>query len=661
MTEFFSDDADRLMFSPDAIAEMLGNREYAEAPAMGPGAESTAAPADWRDVISQRGYEFCVRWETGGKAYYNQIIKARPVWPGFASGITIGCGYDLGYHTLAQFRADWGTRIGKAAFDRLVKCIGFTTTAPDRPAKVVKAKALVASLKDIVVPWDVAIAQFDTSKMPHLVGQLYRALNNLDALHPHGRAALLSLAFNRGPGGFAAAGDRYVEMREIARLMDRQEFAKIPAQVRRMGRLWAGSSLETRRNEEADLFSDGLKEESIFFVAPAGVEAVAAAPLQEDHADVAEAVDQGPDEAPEDFDTEAPAFALEGPGPGLADVKWNPNDEDQPDYRHLPKPQQSGAFELTPADIEALIRLNDFALRPAAPQQPHLVVFALRGASIVGADKREGVAAVLLDDIRPDHRAYRCVMGVLNRDTGRMSVYKASTVPNASAVLGCFRLAQAGKDLTGNVLPTGCYTYTFGTHKAGQDGEIRGVLRLSQASTGASPVVVLRSRDDVMYDRRDFWDPCAPADNIHPGRRTTGFSSLGCLTLPGDYNKATRVHTGLWADFRVALGVGRTFAASDDGKQFSSVLLTGLDAAIAARLREAGQIDTPAVANAALRRLRFGSKGAAVADLQARLGLAPDASQLLGPVTRMALIKRQEQRLGWADGIWSDEMAAALF
>ena len=59
-------------------------------------------------------------------------------------------------------------------------------------------------------------------------------------------------------------------------------------------------------------------------------------------------------------------------------------------------------------------------------------------------------------------------------------------------------------------------------------------------------------------------------------------------------------------------------------------------------------------------RLRFGSQGAEVARLQTLLGLAPDASQRIGPVTRAALIRRQQQRLGWADGIWSPEMAGAL-
>lgn len=90
----------------DELIEMLGYREGASE-ASSAMTEGPGAAADWRDVISQRAYDFIVGWETGGKAYYERVIRSRPVWPEFSSGITIGCGYDLGFHTDAQFRSDW--------------------------------------------------------------------------------------------------------------------------------------------------------------------------------------------------------------------------------------------------------------------------------------------------------------------------------------------------------------------------------------------------------------------------------------------------------------------------------------------------------------------------------------------------------------------------
>ena len=176
-------------------------------------------PANPRDAISQTGHDFIVRWETGGQDYYERVIKGRPEWPAFSSGITIGCGFDLGYHQLQDFQSQWGSRLAKADFDRLVQTIGFRTVEPNRAQKILQAKALVRSLSDIVVPWNTAIEQFDNSNFPNLIAQLYAALNNVDQLHPHCRGALLSLVFNRGAGGFRLAGDRFTEMRAIGDLM----------------------------------------------------------------------------------------------------------------------------------------------------------------------------------------------------------------------------------------------------------------------------------------------------------------------------------------------------------------------------------------------------------------------------------------------------------
>jgi hypothetical protein len=229
--------------------------------------------------------------------------------------------------------------------------------------------------------------------------------------------------------------------------------------------------------------------------------------------------------------------------------------------------------------------------------------------------------------------------------------YQASTVPNAGYVFKCFSEFSAGTkidNLTGNILLTGCYTMTVGTHRKGTPGEIPTVLRLSKTSTGASEAVVLRSLADVSYDRFDCFHRATPANNIHPGQLSQGFSSAGCLTFPGRY--ANGQHTGSWADFRSALGIND----QSDGRQFSLVLLTGLDAAMAWNIRVAGGNKL------ILARLRTGSKSDIVMKLQAALGLKPDPSQLIGPVTRHNLIYRQIEKLGWADGIYSAAMDELL-
>jgi hypothetical protein len=240
---------------------------------------------------------------------------------------------------------------------------------------------------------------------------------------------------------------------------------------------------------------------------------------------------------------------------------------------------------------------------------------------------------------------------VYDRSAKILSAYQASTVPNAAYVFKCYAMALAGTataNLTGNILPTGCYTYTVGPHHPGTLREIPTVLRLAQSATDASSVVVLRSINDTIYDRFDLFVTAAPADNVHPGQMAQSFSSAGCLTLPGFY--ANGQHTGIWRDFRAALGLGR----ASNGTHYSLVLLTGLDAALATQVRAGAR----PIAN--ITRLRHGSTGPRVAALQKALGMTPEANPQLGPVTRQALIARQTAKIGWADGIYSPAMDQLL-
>lgn len=635
------------------IAETLG---YREEPAAFEETTAGLAPErpipDWPDVVSVAAYEFILKWETGGKAYFEGVIKGKPVWPGYSSGITIGCGYDLGYHQQPEVAADWSSRLPAAAMQRLNGVTGFRTVDPGRSEKVARAKELVKLLSDIVISWQIAVSQFDESKMPALVTTLERALPNLDRLHPHCYGALLSLVFNRGTP-FRNASPRFAEMVEIGKLMEQgvlAAFAKIPAQLRSMERIWgADSGLAKRRHGEAQLFELGLREMEVVSGISAPRPEAAESPGAEQH----ESIEAEPTDDPvlglpgEEAELIPGRFFPEAAGLNPNHVAWNSKDDEQPDYRHLDTRHAGKVFEALPEDLDLLIRCNFFQ----APQNQPLVIFALRGAKLVGSQVQLDRDSVMMQDQRPDHRTFRCVIGVYDRARRKLSAFQASTVPNAKFVHLCYSQSQAGSSLgslTGNILPTGCYTYTVGTHKAGQPGEIRGALRLSKTSTGADRVMVLRSIEDVTYDRLDVWHDCIPADNIHPGQLNTGFSSAGCLTLPGSFRNGQ--HTGAWAQFRAALGLT---GQNENGRQFRCVLLTGLDAAVSAALREEGALADDDRVRENMVRLRHGSQGEPVRKLQDALGLEPDQSQLVGPVTRAALIQRQQQHLGWADGILS--------
>jgi hypothetical protein len=214
--------------SPSQIEEALAYREAFENPEPEePGFAPERPLPPWQDVVSPAAYSFIVKWETGGRPYYEQVI------------------------------------IAASSLNRLMAAVGFKATDPGRDAKVVRARELTKLLADITIGWDVAIVQFDESKMPTLIGQLERALPNLEKLHPHCYGALLSLVFNRGTP-FRNPGPRYVEMVEIAKMMKTgtpEAFAKIPDQLRSMARIWgADSGLGQRRKGEADLFALGLRE-----------------------------------------------------------------------------------------------------------------------------------------------------------------------------------------------------------------------------------------------------------------------------------------------------------------------------------------------------------------------------------------------------------------
>jgi hypothetical protein len=179
----------------------------------------------------------------GGQAYYNKKL-IHPTWPGGASGVTIGVGYDLGYNTSAQFTADWGSRLDKGAAERLAKCLGSKGTA---------AKALIPGVKDIAVPWAAASAVFFARTVPRFYKQAQGAFPGMERLPLDAQGALVSLVFNRGT---SMKGKSRVEMRAIRDLVPKGDLKGIAAELRKMKRLWMGKGLDgliRRREDEAKL------------------------------------------------------------------------------------------------------------------------------------------------------------------------------------------------------------------------------------------------------------------------------------------------------------------------------------------------------------------------------------------------------------------------
>ncbi|OEO33123.1 hypothetical protein VW23_008140 [Devosia insulae DS-56] len=622
--------------------------------ATAPSAEAIAAAAR----VSAAAFKLIVDYETGGRAFYDTVIKKRPIWPKGSSGITIGFGYDLGYVTLDEYQRDWATLIaGLSTSQRsaLQACVGFHS-GKDSEAKL---KALLQTVLDITVPWEMAEVEFKAQTLPKFSLLTQSALPNTDRLSGDCFGTLVSLTFNRGASYSKAhnpatdSKDRFREMRAIKAAMAAQNFADIPKQLKAMIRIWVGTSIaegmKRRRNDEAALFLTGLAGgptiSSEASMLEAGVAAADAALPPEAESTTGKTDEDFWTETGED---ELAAAAAEGFMIGVAGVgaTWA-SDEVQPDYAHLGGNLTQGVpFELTADDLALLARLNDFnvdALGNGAP-----ILFGLRGAGVV---KDHASGGIVLMDQRPDHVVPRCTIGVWHRAEGKLSVFPGSTVPNQAAVAKFKADGSAG-----NLLATGLYNYVCGPHITSR--ETPGCFLLRNPDMSKRVVVVRRSKNDLTYDKTDVVDRCAPGDNIHPAffSNASGFSSLGCQTVTGTFKDG--VHSGPWAAFRKAAGL--TDKDGEPGKRYLYMLLTGAEARIASRLRLDGLAADP-IAARRLRRIRFGSSSEAAKRLQGKLNLS-DPDGAMGPLSTETLHKAQAGMAGarGSDGIFTPDMDAAL-
>jgi hypothetical protein len=206
-------------------------------------------------MLSKKSLDLILEFEVGGgENYYNKFLK-NPAWPEGQSGVTIGVGYDLGYVNKAEFSEDWKD-LPKEIFDRLYKVVGI---------KGYNAKNLIRGLKDITIPWDLALKVFNNKTITKFYNLTRQTFPNFDNLPEDAKGGLVSLVFNRGA---ALEGDRRREMKLIRDGMklvsnyDQKALTFIANQIRNMKRIWIGGSIEKgmsrRRDAEAKLIEDSL-------------------------------------------------------------------------------------------------------------------------------------------------------------------------------------------------------------------------------------------------------------------------------------------------------------------------------------------------------------------------------------------------------------------
>ena len=319
-------------------------------------------------------------------------------------------------------------------------------------------------------------------------------------------------------------------------------------------------------------------------------------------------------------------------------VQWPISDEQAPDYRYLAGEPDPATFALTPAVLEGLISANRYA-----PVRNHnIIAFALRGARLLSGDEVEMVDTVELENVRPNHREFRCVVGFYFTDRQKLTVYTGSTVPCRLAVyenrVGIRR---------SNLLPTGLHTYYIWRHKS-----LSPALRLAHSRSNlelGARATVLRNRQNDQLDINDIFDYSRPYDNVHCSYYLTeaaalgaSFSSWGCLTVRGRKDPSDQ-----WEKFQQVLsGVGAK-------ERVDLLLATGKDAAVAST-----NLGDPQALSDRLTALRAGSRGPEVERLQLQLGLEP--SGYYGALTLDKFTGAQRAHAGMADGILTPSLDAEL-
>lgn len=194
--------------------------------------------------ISDKGFNFIVKEETGGKDYYEKVYKNTFIWPKGFSGPTAMVGIDIGYYTEEEV-------------NRIFKPL----TTPDelkliqggRGKRGEAAREYTLKLKGITFSWDEAVQTFKELILPKFINLTAKTFPGIDKLNDNVKTAMVSLVFNRGT---ALKGDSRKEMLEIRNIIKSNDIdlKRITLLVRNMKRLWDKTSgLVGRREREARL------------------------------------------------------------------------------------------------------------------------------------------------------------------------------------------------------------------------------------------------------------------------------------------------------------------------------------------------------------------------------------------------------------------------
>lgn len=187
-------------------------------------------------IVSNKAIDLTIFSEITSATNYNQNL-IYPVWPGGASGITGGVGYDFGHNTQAQIADDWKYKLPDHSIQLLKRLSGLRGES----AK----KALTAQIKAIKIPLEPAMEVFKLRTLPRYAALTVRAFPGVTDLLPDAAGVILDIVYNRGQrlndlGTKEIKEGARSEMRCIAEAIPKKDYEAIAVACDHMARLWDG-------------------------------------------------------------------------------------------------------------------------------------------------------------------------------------------------------------------------------------------------------------------------------------------------------------------------------------------------------------------------------------------------------------------------------------
>jgi len=211
--------------------------------------QSASTPSKTGLTLSKKGVDFIIAHEISSKSYYEARLT-KPTWPGGASGITIGIGYDMGYCSVDEFEQTWSAYLSSEDLSKLKQACGI---------KGAPAEKIVSEFSTIKIPYSAAENVFTKTSIPAYAKKTQTAFPGIDKLEPDAQAAILSLVYNRGT---SMKGDSRKEMLDMKGLIENKDYAAISTKIEEMKRLWKLKGLDgllKRRDEEADMVKQSVR------------------------------------------------------------------------------------------------------------------------------------------------------------------------------------------------------------------------------------------------------------------------------------------------------------------------------------------------------------------------------------------------------------------